>query len=110
MKNYVLKKELPFARVGDPVERRFNNELGVWFWYVHNRNSDEDWILGCDLLIDKEKWIQEVIKPRQWTLLKTHSGEIVSATEGIDNEYTKIGRGKLAGISEIIKVQEIDEP
>lgn len=56
---FTLKSELPFARVGDPVERRYNNELGIWFWYVHNRNSDEDWILGCDLLIDKDKWIWE---------------------------------------------------
>lgn len=60
MKKYRLKKDLPFARIGDPVEKRHNDELGVYFWYVYNRNSDEWWQLGCDLLIDADEWIEEV--------------------------------------------------
>ena len=89
-KKYRLAKDLPFAKKGSKVERRHNDELGIYFWYVYNQNSDEWWQLGYSLLIDSS--YIEGVKPREFFIdidnpKNTNCYNAIEISSGSVNEF-----------------------
>ena len=108
---YRLKKDLPFAKAGslilDLEGRPFSlpytdcfvkmeSEYGIR--YSHH-DSGRIFIGQLHLL---EEWVEQN-KPRVWTLLKAHNGDIVNATEG----HNRFEGERRLGISERINVIEV---
>ena len=74
----------------------------IWYNVIYEGRHIK---LGNSETMNVDEWIEEV-KPREWTLLKAHNGDIVNASEGFGGFYRP---GNLAGISERIKVREVIE-
>ena len=109
---YRLKKDLPFAKAGTPLkytqlvmgapEMIIREREKVYVQGETFSNEKESILLGyAQDLLDKG-WIEKV-KPREWTLLKSHNGEIVNAREG----HNSFEGERLMGISERINVTEV---
>lgn len=109
MKKYKLAKDLPFAKAGMKLEKRHNDELGVYFWYVYNDNSDEWWQIGCDLTID-HSWIEEV-KPREWHVVVNKFNNVIgygNVDKRVTEQYRLQNHSDRLDDFEIVHVQEID--
>ena len=97
-----LKKDLPFAKAGTEVEI-INSAINILT--IKPVNAKTEYPI-CDIPREvKAEWI-EGVKPREWTLLKAHNGQIANATEGFGMFNSS---EKFAGISEKIKVREVLE-